>query len=129
LELKKLPVTDDGTELYDWAKFIAAENEEELDMVAERNPEVKKAVVTLRKLSTDEHARDMYERREKARRDKYAHESDLREEGRVEGRAEGETSKAYSIASNLLSINMPVDTIISVTGLNREQIESLRKST
>jgi len=34
-------------------------------MVAERNPKVKKAVVTQRKLSDDEQARDMYERREK----------------------------------------------------------------
>ena len=69
LELKKLPETVDGTILYDWAKFIAAENEEELTMVAERNPQVKKAVVTLQKLSADEQARDLYERREKALRD------------------------------------------------------------
>jgi len=52
--------------LYDWAKFIAAKNEEDLNMVAERNPQLKQAVVTLRKLSADEQARDMYERREKA---------------------------------------------------------------
>ena len=69
LELMKLPETEDGTILYDWAKFIAAENEEELNMVAERNPQVKKAVVTLQKLSADEQARDLYERREKALRD------------------------------------------------------------
>ncbi len=38
-------------------------------MLAERNPEIGKAVVKLRELSTDERARDLYERREKARRD------------------------------------------------------------
>ena len=69
LELKKLPKNADGTELYDWAKFIAAESEEELKMVAERNPKVKKAVVTLQRLSSDEQMQDMYERREKAIRD------------------------------------------------------------
>ena len=90
-------------------------------MVAERNPQVKKAVVTLRRLSADEQARDMYERREKALRD-----IDSRERF---ARAEGETAKAYTIASNLLSIDMPIDKIISVTGLTREQIESLRKTT
>jgi len=37
LELRKLPSGTDGTELYDWAKFIAAETEE-LTMIAERNP-------------------------------------------------------------------------------------------
>ena len=43
LELNKLPDGEDGTKLYDWAKFIAAASYEELDKVAERNPEVKKA--------------------------------------------------------------------------------------
>jgi hypothetical protein len=38
-------------------------------MVAARNPNVKKAVVTLQRLSADEQTRDMYERREKAIRD------------------------------------------------------------
>ena len=71
------------------AKFIAAENEEELNMVAERNPEVKKAVVTLQKLSADEQARDMYERREKALRDIDSRERWARTEGRAEGKAEG----------------------------------------
>jgi len=88
LELKKLPITEDGTELYDWSKFIAAENEEELNMVAERNPQVKKAVVTLKKLSADEQARDMYERREKALRDidsreRFAHEKGKEEERKI----------------------------------------------
>jgi len=69
LELSKLPDGTDGTELYDWAKFIAAETEEELTMIADRNPVVEKAVVKLRELSADERTRDLYERREKARRD------------------------------------------------------------
>ncbi|MCL2831806.1 MAG: Rpn family recombination-promoting nuclease/putative transposase [Treponema sp.] len=69
LELKKLPERDDGTELYDWAKFIAAETEEDLKMAAETNPQIKKAVVKLQELSADERARDLFERREKGRRD------------------------------------------------------------
>jgi len=84
LELNKLPDRTDGTELYDWAKFIDAESEEELNMVAERNPKVKSAVVTLRKLSADEQARDMYERREKAMRDIDSRERQARSEGREE---------------------------------------------
>jgi len=69
VELEKLPESTDGTELYDWAKFIDAETEEELKMIGERNPQVQRAVVKLRELSSDERARDMYERREKALRD------------------------------------------------------------
>lgn len=43
-------------------------------MLAERNPQVGKAVVKLRELSAGERARDMYERREKARRDQQSRE-------------------------------------------------------
>ena len=86
LELGKLPKGADGTELYDWAKFIAAETEEELNMVAERNPQVKSAVVKLRQLSADEQARDMYERREKALRDIDSRERHARQEGKIEER-------------------------------------------
>ncbi len=84
LELNKLPENDDGTELYDWARFINAKTEEELIMITERNPQVGKAVVKLRRLSADEEARDMYERREKARRD----EESLLRWARIEGRQE-----------------------------------------
>ena len=89
LELGKLPKGTDGTELYDWAKFIAAESEEELKMVAERNPQVEKAVVTLQRLSADEQARDLYERREKAMRDIDSRERWARAEGKIEGKMEG----------------------------------------
>ena len=69
LELSKLPEGTDGTLLYDWAKFIDAENEEEFNMVAERNPEVKKAVVRLEALSGDALARRVAELEQKARMD------------------------------------------------------------
>ena len=69
LELRKLPDSDDGTELYDWAKFIDAETEEELVMVAERNPKIRRAAVKLHALSGDERTRDLYERRQNALRD------------------------------------------------------------
>jgi predicted transposase/invertase (TIGR01784 family) len=97
IELNKLPENPDGTELYYWARFIAAETEEELDMVSERSPQLKKAVVKLREMSADEIERDLYERRIKARRDLTMHPDYARAEGieigmtkgRAEGKAEG----------------------------------------
>ena len=56
-------------------------------MVAARNPEVQKAVVILHKLSADEQARDLYERREKAKRDIDSRERWARAEGKAEGEA------------------------------------------
>ena len=69
IELGKLPQVADGTELYDWAKFIAADTEEELEMIAQRNPQVGKAIIKLRELSAEKRARDLYERSKKAKRD------------------------------------------------------------
>jgi len=65
--LGRLPERTDETQLYDRASFIAADTEDELDMLTERNPQVGKAVVKLRELSADEKARELYERREKKR--------------------------------------------------------------
>jgi predicted transposase/invertase (TIGR01784 family) len=116
LELKKLPEQDDGTALYDWAKFIAAESEEELDRAAEKNEEVKKAVVKFRELTADERTRDMYERQEKARRDQ---DMFLRW---------GIKQSKFEIAKNFLRMNIPLEQIVMGTGLTLEEIESLKES-
>ena len=117
LELVKLPESTDGTALYDWAKFIAADTEEELSMVAERNPQVAQAVVRLRELSADERARDLYERREKARRDQSSRERWAHQQG--------EKEKSLSIARNLVKMNLPIEQILTATGLNKEEVESM----
>ena len=114
IELQKLPQDTDGTELYDWAKFIAAETEDELDMVVKRNPRIKRAAVKLRELSADERARDMLERREKGRMDLAVM---IRE---------AEREKAVIIARNMLKRNRPIEEIIEDTGLTREEVEGLQ---
>jgi predicted transposase/invertase (TIGR01784 family) len=84
LELPKLPHDTDGTLLYDWASFIAAETEEELKMLAKRNQTISRAVVKLRELSADERARDLYERREKEQRDENMRMHGAKSEGHKE---------------------------------------------
>jgi len=69
LDLRKLPPDDDSTELWYWMKFIKSDNEEEIDMLAKRSPQMKKAVGVLKELSADERTRMLYESRERARRD------------------------------------------------------------
>jgi predicted transposase/invertase (TIGR01784 family) len=87
-------------------------------MIAERNPQVKEAVVKLRRLSADEQARWEYEIREKARMDKDMFERWARTEGRQEEKLE--------IARNLLRIKLPLEQIIAITGLTREEVENLK---
>ncbi|MDR1000680.1 MAG: Rpn family recombination-promoting nuclease/putative transposase [Clostridiales bacterium] len=113
LELSKLPRDADGTPLYDWASFIAAETEEELDLLAERNPTISKAVVKLKELSADERARDLYERREKERRDIA-----------MFVRA-GIKQSQFEVAKNMLAAGETVEKITMYTGLTREEVEGL----
>jgi predicted transposase/invertase (TIGR01784 family) len=69
LDLAKLPPDDDSTELWYWMKFIKTDDEEVLDMLATRSPQMHKAVGVLKELSADEQTRMLYESREMARRD------------------------------------------------------------
>ena len=61
----------------------------------------------------------LYEAREKQRRDNMARERRARNEGRYEERIE--------IAKSMLMDNMPLDKIIQLTKLTREEIEGLKK--
>ena len=120
LELSKLPKSKDGTLLYDWASFIAADTEERLTMASVNSPVIQKAVLKLRELSADEETRELYELREKARRD----EIWIREGGRKEGRQEGR----QEVAKKLLAKQRPIDEIMDLTDLTRDEIEKLRCS-
>jgi hypothetical protein len=110
LELSKLPGVSDNTELYDWLRFLRAERKEELDMLAQTNPQINKAVAVLMELSADEKARMLYESREKQRRD---------EASRMKGAIK-------DVARNLLKRNRPIDEIMEDTGLTRDEVERLR---
>jgi len=70
LDLKKLPSDDDSTDLWYWMKFIKSEDDEEvLDMLAQKSPQIQRAIGVLKELSADEQTRMLYEKREMARRD------------------------------------------------------------
>ena len=115
LELDKLPEAADGTQLYDWASFIAAKSEEELAVIAERNPQIGKAVVKLRALSADERTRDLYERREKARRDEESQRRWARKQGMMD------------VAKSMMVDGEPIEKITRYTGLTHAEIETLRQ--
>ncbi|MCL1793959.1 MAG: Rpn family recombination-promoting nuclease/putative transposase [Oscillospiraceae bacterium] len=114
LELQKIPEAEDGTELWNWLKFLSAERKEDLEMIAERSPQVKKAVVRLMELSNDERMRLLYESRQKMEWDIQS-----RERGAIK-------TREHEIAKNLLSMDMPIDKIVTATGLTREEIEELQ---
>jgi predicted transposase/invertase (TIGR01784 family) len=117
LELPKLPKESDGAELWTWLRFIGAERKEDLDMLSQTNPQIKKAVGVLMELSADERARMLYESREKARRDEASRMKDARKEGREEGKAE--------VVKNAFAMGLSVAQIEKLTGLTGAAIEGI----
>ena len=114
LELSKLPAQTDSSDLWYWMKFINTENEEEIDMLEQRNPQMSKAVGVLKELSADERTRMLYEEREKARRDIASMMGGARREG------------INLTARNAINMGMDTEIIIKLTGLSREEIDNLR---
>ena len=117
LELPKLPATEDSTQLWNWLKFLKATNEEELTMLSDKNPQIKKTVGKLMALSEDERARMLAESREKLRRDIDARVTAAEEKGAKKER--------LAMARKLLGLELPIDEIVTVTGLSRKEIQSL----
>jgi predicted transposase/invertase (TIGR01784 family) len=118
-------------------------------MLAERNPQVKKAVAKLMVLSKDERARMLAESQEKLNRDIFACESGAeerglikglikgreegleeglvkgREEGLEEGLEKGQAEAMRSVARSLLGLGQPIDVVAQITGLSQEAIRAL----
>ena len=88
-----------------------------LDMIAERSPQMKKAVGVLKEISADERTRMLYEEREKARRDMVSRLSGAKREGKRE--------QSIEIARNAIKMGLDTDVIITLTGLTREEAKNL----
>ncbi len=131
LELPKLPKESENSMLWNWMKFLKADSEEELNMIAEANPQIQKAVVVLKELSNDERTRMLEEAREKARRDEQSRINGAFEKGQEKGKEIGEeigkNSKAVEVAKKALKKQMPMDEILDLTDLSREEIERIAK--
>ncbi len=101
----------DDTMLWTWLQFLKSSDEEELAMLAQKSPQIEKAVGILKVLSQDERTRLLYEEREKARRDNQA-----RFEGAYEqGEKSGESNKAIEVAKNALKDCLPIEKIEHIT--------------
>jgi predicted transposase/invertase (TIGR01784 family) len=132
LELPMLPEMADNY-LWYWLRFLRAESKEDLDMVAQASPELKKTVVKLLELSEDEEMRMIYEAEVKAARDERARMRGAREEGKAEGivvgksvgKSEGRIESKLEIARKLLDMKMPIEIIVQATGIPSEDIKIL----
>ena len=86
IELCKVPAASDGTDVWEWVRFILAQTGEEIEMLAQRNPEIRKGADALYKLSADPDMRARLEEREKAWKDNATWLNDAFENGREKER-------------------------------------------
>ena len=91
LEFPKLPkeLQEDSSDILLWAKFINAEQKEEFDMLAAKNPYIKSAYEQLQLISQDKTKRLEYEAREKAIRDYNQLMYEAKEQGFQQGKEQG----------------------------------------
>ena len=91
VELSKLPkeLKEDSNDILLWAKFINAEQKEEFDMLAEKNPYIQSAYEQLQIISQDKQKRLEYEAREKAIRDYNQLMYEAHERGMQQGKEQG----------------------------------------
>lgn len=105
-----------------WMLFFDDPNKEELKEIMEENKGIKKAVEELKGMSEDEELRILAELREKGRRDDYA----ARQYAIKEGMKEGSKNRELEIARNMLNLEVDIETICKVTGLDKEEIQKLK---
>ncbi|MHC1748013.1 MAG: Rpn family recombination-promoting nuclease/putative transposase [Cellulosilyticaceae bacterium] len=125
LELPKLEevheLKGEEEDLIEWLEFLDAKSRGEMEMLAEKNDNIKKAYTILQKVSQDKTARMAYDARQAEIMDQRTREKTAMEKG-IE---QGELKKAIEIAEKLLDI-LDDETIALKTNLSIEAVRKLR---
>jgi predicted transposase/invertase (TIGR01784 family) len=120
LNLEKLPPEGEG-KLLDWLRFLKAGGEEEIKMVAEKNPIINEAYCKLQEMSEDEATRMIYEARLKAQRDEYSRIQGALRTGREEGREEEREEVILRMAEH----GMAVKDIAAIVHLSEPEVDGI----
>ena len=123
--------------------MIGIKDEEELEKYSKKmnNAIIKESVDNLKRLNSDaafvygltpeedemlvRNTRDELVRREALAEGKAKGKNEGLAEGKAKGLAEGKAEGKAEIAINLLKKNYPIDEIVEITGLSKEEIEKL----
>ena len=111
-----------NNKLIPWMNFLYAQTREELDMASEANPVIQKATDMLMAMSRDEEERLRYEAREEFLLDQQYR----LQAARGEGIEEGIIKNKQETARKLITKGMDDQFIREITGLELEEISSLR---
>jgi predicted transposase/invertase (TIGR01784 family) len=125
LELAKLPETDNGDPLLDWLRFLDSDEVGEMKAIAEKNKEVRRAMMRYNELNEDENERRLAEAAADRRRMEYGIKQYAWQEGLAEGRAAGHAEEALSIARRMKAKKYSVQEIAECLDLSEEEVEKI----
>ena len=126
VELPKLPTNDDGTDLYDWIKFIKAENKGEFEMLAKQSQYLQKAYETLEEISADQQKRLEYTARQKALYDYNTLMEENYERGIEQGIQQGKSERDAELIQRMKSKGMSDEEIEQIVGYKISAMFCLR---
>lgn len=118
---KKILEKDASNKLAQWMLFLNNPNEKEVSKIMNENKEIEEAMNELEEMSKDEELRRVAELREKAIRDE---KNGLRH-AREDGLREGIEKNNKEVAKKMKEKNIPIETIVEITKLTKEEIENL----
>ena len=130
IELPKLPKNEEIKDVFDaWMEFIENPISNKLQKAEMTIQEIKEAKNELLRLSANDKERMKYEDRRAALLDKVSALENAEEKGieigKEIGKKEGEKNKAIEVDKNSLKAGLDIDTISSITGLDKNEIEKL----
>ena len=118
-KIKENEIAND--ELVQWLKFIENSENEEVQKIMKENKYLKQAKEELAYLSGDPCFQQEVEARAGMLRDIHSMKYKSREDGINQGKKESK----IEIAKKMKAKNMPIDEIIELTGLTKEEVEKL----
>jgi predicted transposase/invertase (TIGR01784 family) len=144
-KLKKQPLKDDWTPLERWGHYLNNLEGEMMEMIAVKEPMIRKALTVEDVFAKNEEERRLYELREKGRLDfesaiftaerrgwqegiKEGKQEGIKEgkqEGIKEGKQEGIKEGIKATARSMLAQNLPLPLIAKISGLSIKEIEAL----
>ena len=119
IELPKVK-EEEQEELIDWLLFLENPQSERIRTKMEENEELKEAVEKLEGISQDEYMQRIADLREKAILDYNSGMGNALRKGIEQGKEQGKKETA----KKMLEEKIPIETIIKVTGLSKEEILS-----
>ena len=118
---------DQNDRVVQWMEFLDAKSKGAIEMLAEKNRDIKKAYDLLQIISKDEKARMLYEAEQAKISDQLTRIKSAEKKGKEEGIKEGIKEGIIRIAEKMIKRGDSVEEIIDMTELSKEQVVEIRK--